>query len=187
MNRLSTAALLLCLATAPALRADDASKKAKAEELIEITKINQISEQMVQQVISRMRSAAAQQTAARSVTPAQQKAISDYIDQLQSIARNAVAWDKIKTSIVQNYTDAYTEPELDGILAFYHSPSGKALLAKSPELMTRTMQTVQMQMASAQPLMRQANADFTKKMKELAPAAASPSAPAPAPAPATKH
>jgi len=186
MNRLSAAALLLCLATAPALRADDASKKAKAEELIEITKVNQISEQMTQQMTARMRAMAAQQTASRSVTPAQQKAISDYIDQLQTITANAVAWNKIKAGIVQNYMNAYTEPELDSILAFYRSPAGKAVIANSPALMARTMETVKTQMATAQPLMRQANADFTKKMKELAPAA-SPSAPALAPAPTTKH
>lgn len=186
MNRLSTTALLLCLAIAPALRADDTSKRAKVEELIEITKANQIAEQMTQQMNSRMRTMAAQQTASHAVTPAQQKAISDYIDQLQTITRNAVAWDKIKSSVVQSYMEAYTEPELDGIIAFYHSAAGKALIAKSPELMTKTMQMVQTQMTAAQPLMRQANEEFTRKMKELAPAS-SPSSPAPVPAPATKH
>jgi hypothetical protein len=49
--------------------------------------------------------------------------------------------------------------------------------------MTKTMQTVQGQMAAAQPQMREANAEFTRKMKALAPAAA-PSTPAPAPKPA---
>jgi len=186
MNRLSTAALLFCLATAPFLRADDASKRTKVEELIEITKVNQIAEQMTQQMTSRMRSMAAQQTASHAVTPEQQKAISDYISQLETITRNAVAWDKIKSGIVESYSQAYTEPELDSILTFYHSAAGKALLAKSPELMTKTMQTVQSQMTAAQPQMRAANAEFTRKMKELAPAAA-PSTPAPAPAPATKH
>jgi hypothetical protein len=188
MNRLSTAALLFCLATAPFLRADDVSKRAKVEEFIEITKVNQIAEQMTQQMTSRMRSMAAQQTASHAVTPAQQKAISDYITQLDTITRNAVAWDKIKAGIVESYSQAYTEQELDSILAFYHSPAGKALIEKSPELMSKTMQTVQSQMAAAQPQMREANAEFTRKMKELAPAAA-PSAPAPSPtpAPATKH
>jgi len=188
MNRLYAAALLLVLAPAPLLRADDASKHAKVEELIQITKVNQIAEQMTQQMTARMRTMAAQQTASHAVTPAQQKAISDYITQLENITRSAVAWDKIKAGIVADYSQAYTEPELDSILAFYHSPAGKALLDKSPELMAKTMQTVQTQMAAAQPQMRQANAEFTRKMKELAPAPSpSTSAPASTPAPATKH
>jgi hypothetical protein len=190
MNRLYTAALLLLLAPAPFLRADEASKRAKVEELIQITKVNQIAEQMTQQMTTRMRTMAAQQTASHTVSPAQQKAISDYITQLETITRNAVAWDKIKAGIVADYSQAYTEPELDGILAFYHSPAGKALLEKSPELMSKTMQTVQNQMAAAQPQMREANAEFTRKMKELAPAPAPASttpAPASKPAPAAKH
>lgn len=186
MNRLYTAALLLFLAPAPFVRADEASKRAKVEELIQITKVNQIAEQMTQQMTTRMRTMAAQQTASHAVNPAQQKAINEYITQLENITRSAVAWDKIKAGIVADYNQAYTEPELDGILAFYHSPAGKALLEKSPELMSKTMQTVQSQMASAQPQMREANAEFTRKMKELAPTAA-PTSPAATPAPPSKH
>ena len=32
------------------------------------------------------------------------------------------------------YSDAYSEKEVDGILAFYRSPAGRAMLAKTPEL-----------------------------------------------------
>lgn len=179
--KLSFAALLLCLATAPFLHADEASKKAKIEELLRITKVNQLADQMTQQMTGRMKSMAAQQSASRTVTPAQQKAISDYIEQVQTITRTAVNWDKLKGPVVQNYDQTYTEPELDGILAFYRSPAGQALIAKSPALMGKTMQLMETQMGTAQPEIRQANEDFNRKMKELTPAA-----PATSPAPTTK-
>ncbi len=81
----------------------------------------------------------------------------------------------------QVYIDTYTDQELDGILAFYHSPAGQALIAKSPQLMARTMQLVQTQMNEVQPQIRQANEDFTRKMKELGPVGPASNPPAAAP------
>ena len=33
--------------------------------------------------------------------------------------------------LVKLYSDAYSENELDGILAFYRTPAGRAMLAKN--------------------------------------------------------
>jgi uncharacterized protein len=185
MNRLSTAALLLCLTIAPSLRADDAAKRAKVEELLQVTKVNQLMDQMTQQMTTRMKTMAAQQTANRNVNPVQQKTIDDYIQQIQSITRSAVAWDKVKGPITQNYVETYTDEELDGIIAFYRSPAGQALINKSPQLMAKTMQLVQTQMTEVEPQIRQANEDFARKMKELGPIGP-PATPTPPTSPAAK-
>lgn len=182
MKHLSLA-LLLSLAVAPLAHADDASKRAKVEELIQLTKMSQLMDQMTDQLTTRMRTMAAQQTANRTFTPAQQKTITDYVNQIQSITQGAVAWEKLKPTVIQAYSDTYTDQELDGILAFYHSPAGQALIAKSPQLMAKTMQLVQTQMTEVQPQIRQANEDFTRKMKELGPVAPPSNQPAPAPTP----
>jgi hypothetical protein len=184
MKNLSLA-LLLSLSISTFAHADDASKRAKAEELIQVTKLSQVMDQITDQMTARMKTVAAQQTANRSFTPAQQKLITDYVNQIQAITQGAVSWDKIKPTVVQVYAETYTDQELDGILAFYHSPAGQALIVKSPQLMSRTMQLVQTQMGEAQPQIRQANEDFTRKMKELGPVP-SPSVPPAAPAPAAK-
>jgi hypothetical protein len=43
--------------------------------------------------------------------------------------------------------EVFTEDELDGILAFYQSSAGKAMLQKSPQLMMRMMGAAQQQTA----------------------------------------
>jgi hypothetical protein len=184
MKNLSLA-LLLSLSISTLAHADDASKRAKAEELIQVTKLSQVMDQVTNQMTARMKTVAAQQSANRSFTPAQQKLITDYVDQIQSITQGAVSWEKIKPTVVEVYAETYTDQELNGILAFYRSPAGQALISKSPQLMNRTMQLVQTQMGQVQPQILQANADFTRKMKELGPVP-SPSAPVAAPAPAGK-
>lgn len=178
-------ALLLLLAIPPIAHADDASKQAKVEELVKLTKLDQLMAQMTGQMTTRMKTMAAQQNARHSFTPAQQKLVDDYIGQVQTITQGAVAWDKIKPVIIQVYTETYTDQELDGILTFYRSPAGQALVAKSPQLMNRTVELVQEKMTTVQPQLQQANEDFSRKMKELSAPPAS-SSPSPAPAPAAK-
>lgn len=170
--------LLLSLPLSSIAHADEASKRAKIEELIQLTKLDQLLSQTSSQMTARMKQSAAQQNARHAFTPEQQKAVDLYIAQVQTITQNAVSWEKIKPMVLQVYSETYTDQELDGILAFYHSPAGQALIAKSPQLMSRTMQLVNTQITEVQPQIQKANEEFTQKMKELN------SSPAPAPAPA---
>lgn len=188
MKRLSFTILisLAILSTACAQTPAPASKQAKVEELIRITKLDQLMGQMSQQMTARMRQTAAQQSARHAFTPAQQKVVDDYIAQIQKITQSAVSWEKVKPTVIQVYTETYTDQELDGILAFYHSPAGQALVAKSPQLMTRTMELVQSQMSQVQPQIQQANEEFTRKMKEASDTAPPSTNPSTTPAPAPK-
>ncbi|HEY2040033.1 MAG TPA: DUF2059 domain-containing protein [Edaphobacter sp.] len=172
--------LLLTLPLSSIAHADETSKRAKIEELIQLTKLDQLLSQTSSQMTTRMKQSAAQQNARHAFTPEQQKAVDSYIAQIQTITQGAVSWDKIKPMVVQVYSETYTDQELDGILAFYHSPAGQALIAKSPQLMNRTMQLVNTQINEVQPQIQKANEDFSLKMKELS------SSPAATPAPAPK-
>jgi hypothetical protein len=49
------------------------------------------------------------------------------------------------------YADTYTEQEMDGIIAFYKSPAGEAMLAKTPAIMAKANELVQQQMATVMP------------------------------------
>ncbi len=50
-------------------------------------------------------------------------------------------WQKIKPDFVKAYSEVYTEEELSGIIAFYNSPVGQALLTKGAEVAKRVLQT----------------------------------------------
>ncbi len=47
--------------------------------------------------------------------------------------------DKIRPQLVRLYSETYSAEEIDGILAFYESPAGRALLDKRPVIMSKTM------------------------------------------------
>jgi uncharacterized protein len=58
---------------------------------------------------------------------------------------------------------------LDGIIAFYKSPAGKAMLEKGPSLNQRTYDTLQSLQAHAKPLTDQATKDMKDKAQALYP------------------
>ena len=51
-------------------------------------------------------------------------------DKVASMVSDAVAWDKLKPAYLKLYLDAYSEEELDGIIASYKSPAGQTMVTK---------------------------------------------------------
>lgn len=166
MKRLSF--VLAALLVLPTLaHADDASRRAKVEEMIRVTKMDQTLTQMMDQMAERMKAMTDRQTANLKMSAEQRKLFDDYQVHIHQLMADSVSWEKLKPLIISSYSETYTDEELDGILAFYHTPAGQALIAKSPQLVSKTMNLVQKQILEIQPKIQQATQDFTQQMKQL--------------------
>lgn len=177
-----TRILLALLLFAPlAAHADppSSSKQAKTEELLQLTHMDRLMTQMLGQMQERMKSASDQQAATMQMTLEQKTAFDDYQQKLDQLLASYLSWDKMKPIMVQVYSDTYTDQELDGILAFYRSPAGQAMVAKSPELMTKTRTVMMQQMGTLQPQVQQLTKDFAEKMQKSTPPPAATPAPTP--------
>ena len=135
--------LLWC---APPVRADEASKSAKAEELLQLTQ----GDQMIKAMEPMMKGMLSQ---AEKDIPAEQRAkVGEMQGKIMELI--AVSLNKAKPALAKVYTDTYTEEEIDGILAFYKSTAGKAFLQKMPEVMQRSMPVMLKMMNDLQPEMK---------------------------------
>lgn len=61
--------------------------------------------------------------------------------------------DELYDKLTVVYMETYTEEDIDAILAFYNSPVGKKMVAKTPELTQKSMQIGQQWGMKLQPLM----------------------------------
>jgi hypothetical protein len=61
-------------------------------------------------------------------------------------------WEAFEPTFVEVYQAMLTQEEVDGIVAFYKTPAGKALIQKMPQLMQASGQRMQQQLG---PLMQQ--------------------------------
>lgn len=168
MKRTFLPLVLLLPLTIPA-HADDASKRTKIMELLTVLKVDQVGKQIVDGA-NQQTEALGHREFGATETPEQQKKVSDLHQQVVTLISPAVDWKTLQPEFVAMYNTAYTEPEVDGILAFYKSPSGQALLNKGPQIGQQSSQIVQTHMASVQPQLRQLVQDFAKSSQPAAPA-----------------
>jgi hypothetical protein len=146
--------ILLCPSS---VRADEASKSAKAEELLQLTQ----GDQMLKMMEPMMKGMVAQMD--KDMSAEQRAKVGEMQGKMMALV--AVRLSKAKPALVKVYTDTYTEEEIDGILAFYKSPVGKAFLQKMPEVMQRSMPVMMQMMGDLQPELKTMMEGMKEKSK----------------------
>src|SRR5260370_38999637 len=128
---------------APLAFADQASKSAKIEQLLAAMNVEQQQKEMLSQIQQLVTSQV------KSQMPSQPDAakIEDLQKKMFALIGEETSWQKMKPVFVQVYNDTYTEPEIDGILAFYKSPAARAMADKQPTLTSKMMTSIQTQMS----------------------------------------
>jgi hypothetical protein len=147
-------AILWCSSS---VRADEASKSAKAEELLQLTQ----GDQMLKMMEPMMKGMVAQMD--KDMSAEQRAKVGEMQGKMMALV--AVRLSKAKPALVKVYTDTYTEEEIDGILAFYKSPVGKAFLQKMPEVMQRSMPVMMQMMGDLQPELKTMMEGMKEKSK----------------------
>ncbi len=74
----------------------------------------------------------------KQLTSEQQTAVERAVGKISQIMRTELAWPKVKPGLVRIVQETFERDELDGILAFYETPTGKAFLAKFPQIEQRS-------------------------------------------------
>jgi hypothetical protein len=173
--------LVLCLPLAA--RADDASRRAKAAQMVVLLH----TERMVQQnsaTIMKQVSDAAEKAIGPNPTPQDKARLAGLENKVSQMIDAQLDWKALGPAITGFYATTFTEPELDVIVTFYKTPAGIALLDKMPRINDQIEQLAHSRLVILQPQIRQAFDDFRKSQAPPPPAASPAAAPAAAPAPA---
>ena len=172
--------LSLCLAAAvPAARADEASHRAKVEEMLRLTKTESGLHEQLTNLQNRVGELAKQQFNRPTPTPEQTASITEYQGKVQQITAEEVGWEQVRPLIVKLYSDSFTDADLDSIIAFYKSPAGEALVAKMPQVAAKTTSTIQDRIKELQPKLAALTQSYAEKMKLSSPAGSAPGPAAP--------
>jgi hypothetical protein len=177
MKRIALALFAVALASPAIARADDASKLSKIEELFTVMNVEQTQKQIIDLSQRQIRDAAQQQFHGGTPTPEQQKKFQDFQAKIATVVNGQISWPIVKPAFIKLYSDTYTEDELAGILAFYKSPAGHALLTKNPELTVKVVAVSRERLQQAQAQILGLIQDFGKDINTPASAAPAPAAP----------
>jgi hypothetical protein len=131
----------------PNARADEAGKNAKIEEMLQLTHVDRTIAQMLPQVQAMVTA----QMAKGDLSPEQRQQGEQMEQKMMALIADRLSWEKAKPAYIRIYAETFSESEVDGILAFYKSPAGQAMLDKMPQLMQKSMEVGQQLMGDVMP------------------------------------
>jgi hypothetical protein len=135
---------------------------ASVEKLLAVTEVEKLLESVQQQVDGMLKNTMEQATQGETVSPAEQKILDTFRQKSVATINDQISFDKLKAIYVQIYSESFSQEEIDQLIAFYESPTGKMFVAKMPLVMQKTMAVMQQQMAPMLKSIQQS----AKEMKE---------------------
>jgi len=130
---------------------DSISKTRKVREMLAALRMEEMATRLEQAQEMQIQAMSKQQLAGVTLDADQQKAYDEFHQNVVDLIRASMSWKVLEPDFVKMYSDAYSEEEIDGILAFYRTSAGRAMLAKTPELTEKSITISQQRMAAVSP------------------------------------
>jgi hypothetical protein len=159
MKRLAVVlCLLLCLPLTA--RADDATKRAKVQEMLDLLHLDRTLDQLMN-IMKQQAIAASNAKLNQEHASGEQKARADaFQSKLFDFIQSNLSWKAMEPDYVKLYAENFTEEEIDAMTAFYKSPAGVSMIAKTPELTRQSTALAQKKMLDLLPQIQQMIQDY---------------------------
>lgn len=158
--------LLLNMLALPALAADLPASEASIRHLIEVTKLKKLADGMMSKM-DEMRDASIKNAmSGQALTPRQEELLVEMNEKMTTLLKEELDWEKLEPMYVEIYQESLSQQEVDGMLSFYETPVGQAVIKKMPGVMEASMQRMQKRMAILFPKVQSIMVEGMEKMKK---------------------
>jgi uncharacterized protein len=153
MNRRPLTLIALCctIALTVVRAADTPPSETSIKQLLEAGQVHKLIDETIAQLDSYMKQSMQQVTQGQRITPEIQKDIDRRQTEMMGMIKEVLDWNKLEPVYVRVYQKTFTQGEVDGLTAFYKTPTGQALLTKMPAVMQNTLNEMQQMI---QPMMQ---------------------------------
>jgi hypothetical protein len=110
---------------------------------------------MVTQMLPQMQAMVTAQMAKTDLPSDARQRAEEMAAKVMALVADRMSWEKAKPAYVRMYAETFSESDIDGILAFYKSPAGQAMLEKMPQLMQKSMELSQQLVGDLMPRIQQ--------------------------------
>lgn len=139
------AALLLAALIAVPGRAVPPTQQS-VDQFLEVAKIKNSFDLMTANLDQTIRSKVVQSMPGVKFTTNDQKVLDEFRAKMTAVISEELNWAKIKRVYEQVYGTAFTQAEIDSLIAFYQSPVGQMFADKQPQITQKTAALMQEQM-----------------------------------------
>jgi len=167
--------LILALCGALARAADNPSPsspgtssaptEASIKQLLEVAQAHKLIDSVMAQMDNLMQQTIAQATQGQKIPPRVQKDIDQRRGEIIAMMKELLDWTKLEPLYVRVYQKTFSQQEVDGMIAFYKTPAGQAVIAKMPTVMQETIEEMQQMMGPVMQKMQKMQQDVVAEMK----------------------
>jgi len=149
MRHLLAASLLsLCVASLPAQATEPS--QASIERLLVVAQAQKNNAAVLEQVKGMLQPMFEQALGTRAMTADQREQAQGFMQEFSRkmvpILEEELAWGRLKDMTAQIYAQSFNQEEINGLIAFYESPAGRAFVEKMPVVMQKSMIAMQQRM-----------------------------------------
>lgn len=164
--------LVLILSLCPVRAADQVPTDASMRELLEVAGARKLIDGLLPQIQAQVKAGMVQGLRGHEPTPAEQKMMERILEKVSGVMKEELAWSKLEPIYFRMYRQSLSQEEIDGMLAFYKTPAGQAMIKKLPLLMTSVMSEMQGMMGSmmtkVQGIVSEAQAEMAEQQQKPA-------------------
>jgi uncharacterized protein len=157
--------------------------EASVRKVFAVTHVDSMLNSYTAQLATSMHTGVEHVMADQPLNDAQQKIIDSMTDKMVVLMREQLDWASIEPKMVQLYRDTFTQHEIDSMLAWYDSPTGRSVIAKQPVVMQQMTDYAQLHVKDMVPKLLKLQKDTIAQLRAAATAPADAPAPAAAPKP----
>jgi hypothetical protein len=163
LRKLPFLALILAF-TLPLAHADDATKRAKLDQLFVLMKINSLMDQTMQTSMAQGEQIASGMFGGKPPSTEDQKILDAYKLKMSTLLQSTLSWQKLEPSYIDLYASTFSEEDIDGMIAFYKSPAGQHLVEKNPAILTASQKIVLARFQDVQPQIQAMTKDLMNQL-----------------------
>jgi len=154
------------MASVPAFAQSPPPSEASVRELLEVTNGKSVLEGAWNQLDGLMEKAMKDAIGNKPVTAKQEEIMAAMRAETVELIRSEMSWDKMEPMYIRQYSQTFSQAEIDGMLAFYKSDAGKAVTAKMPQLVQILMQDVLSLLQGTMPKIRAISDKYIEQIKD---------------------
>ena len=139
--------------------------EASIKQLLEVAQSHKLVDSVMLEMENLMQQTIAQVTKGQTIPAKVQKDIDKRRDELVVMMKGLLDWKKLEPIYVRIYQKTFTQQEVDGMIAFYKTPAGQAVIAKMPGAMQATIDEIQGLMGPAMQKLQQIQQDIAAELK----------------------
>jgi hypothetical protein len=187
--KLAVTVVFAVFATQAALAQDAKPSEASLRQLFEVMHSSKLLDAYLKEIDATVRASMQQGFAGQQPTPKQQQIMETLGRSIAALVKEELNWASFEPMMIEVYRNTFTQHEVDGMLTFYRSETGQAVIAKLPTAMQQTMTSMQSHVKTLTPKIVQLERDTAAQLKAAgepeqpthAPQGAQPPPPPPAP------